>query len=74
MMLKVILNVSFNIAIAKGKLKRTLRALKNNDGALLYKNKDIADALNGYFVESFTREEVTNRPEGVFKYSECLGR
>ena len=26
---------------------------------------DIADASNGYFVESFTIEEVTNRIEGI---------
>ena len=32
---------------------------------MLYKNKDIADALSGYFVESFTREEVTNRADGI---------
>ena len=42
-----------------------VRCIKNSKGELLYKDKDIADALNGYFVESFTKEEVNNMPEGI---------
>lgn len=38
----------------------------NSEGAFLYKNREIADYLNSYFVERFTREEVTNRMEGIF--------
>ena len=55
----------FQYCIRKRKIKEEVRCIKNSKGELLYKDKDIADALNGYFVESFTKEEVNNTPEGI---------
>ena len=47
----------------KRKIKEEVRCIKNSKGELLY--NDIAEALNGYFVESFTKEEINNTPEGI---------
>ena len=58
---------SFNTVAGKGELCMRLSAL-NTTTELLYKNRFIADALNGFFVESFTREEGTNRPDtGIYR-------
>lgn len=37
------------------KVKEEDKCIENNKRVLLYANKGLADALNGYFVESFTR-------------------
>ena len=55
----------FQYCSRKRKIKEEVRCIKNSKGELLYKDKDNADALNGYFVESFTKEEVNNTPEGI---------
>ena len=55
----------FQYCSRKRKIKEEVRCIKNSKGELLYKDKDIADTLNGYFVESFTKEEVNNMPDGI---------
>ena len=55
----------FQYCSRKRKINEEVRCIKNSKGELLYKDKDIADALNGYFVESFTKEEVNNMQEGI---------
>lgn len=62
----------FQYCSRKRKVKEEVKCIKSNDGALLYENKDIADALNGYFVKSFTGEEVTDRPVGIFSTQNVL--
>ena len=52
--------------------REEVKCIKNNEGELLYKNKDIADALNSYFVESFTSQEVNNRPDGILNTQNVL--
>ena len=55
----------FQYCSRKNTVKKEVKCIKNNEGELLYKNKYITDALNGYFVERFTREEVANRTYGI---------
>lgn len=41
-------------------------------GGLLSNNKDIADVLSSYFVESYTRAKFINWPEGIFSSHNVL--
>lgn len=55
----------FQYCNRKRKAKVEIQCIKNKDGSLLYENRDIADTLNGYFVENFTTEETFIWPEDI---------
>ena len=48
---KLNLKCFFQYYSRKGKVREEVKCIKNNKGELLYKNKEIADALNGNFIE-----------------------